>query len=57
MEKEESPEDATLAPPPPPTLMLGEMSQGFLSAKSLPPRVNKDISSGEYTSMRLKNLL
>jgi len=47
----------TLPSPPPPVLMLGEKTQGFLSVKSIPPRIDEQPLCGAFGAMRLKALL
>ncbi|KAF5362168.1 hypothetical protein D9756_002245 [Leucocoprinus leucothites] len=56
-ETPERPDDDILLRPPPPVLMLGETSQGFLSVESLPPGMEENVTSGEFSAMRLRDLL
>lgn len=51
-----APDDETL-PSPPPVLMVGEKTQGFLSAEYLPPRIDERVVCGSFNAIRLKNLL
>jgi len=53
----EAPDLGTLPRPPPPVLILGEKTQGFLSVKSIPPRTDEQSLCGAFSAMRLKTLL
>ncbi|KXN92377.1 hypothetical protein AN958_06995 [Leucoagaricus sp. SymC.cos] len=53
----EKPENNNQVLPPPPILMQGENSQGFLSVKSLPPRLDEHVTNDRVTQLGLKELL
>lgn len=51
------PGDEDQARPPPPQLMHGETSQGFLSARVIPPRIEESSFDETFTPVRLQDLL
>lgn len=53
----EVPENGNHARAPSAALMLGESAQGFLSAKSLPPRIDEKLVKGSFTRVRVRELL
>lgn len=53
----EAPNHGTLPSPPPPVLMLGEKTQGFLSVKYIPPRIDEKLLCGTFSAMHLKAIL
>lgn len=57
MQVPEVPQNEKRTRVPSTTLLFGESAQGFLSAKSLPPRMGEKVASGSFTRMRLQELL
>lgn len=42
---------------PLPMLMMGEISQGFISAKALPPRIDEQLTNVMCSPLLLRDLL
>jgi hypothetical protein len=57
MQVQKGSHDENLVPPPPPRLMLGECSQGFLSVEALPPRIDRRVTHEAFRPIRLRELL
>lgn len=57
LRRAEAPSSADQPHPPPPGLVFGETTQGFLSVESLPPRIDQEMSDGTVVPMQLREIL